>query len=399
VKPATPFSVSRNLVALYVIKIAKWMNFVMPVIVLFYRSNDMSMQDIFTLKAIYSFTLMFFEIPTGYLADKLGRRTSILIGSVLGVAGFLIYSFSFGFLEFVIAEIALGISLSLVSGADSAMLYDTLKAGNQPDKYTRIEGKISSAGNFAEAVAGIIGGLIAVISLRTPFYVQTFVAAIAIPAALMLREPEVLAIKLQTGFMQIPKIIKDSLQINKKLKWTIMLSAVIGASTLTMAWFVQPYFIMTGMDVAWFGIGWAVLNIAAGIGAFHAWRVELKVGSKAMVILMVVMLASAIVSISFVPILPGFLILVVFYIVRGIATPTLRNYINQHTESDVRATVMSLRNFIIRLIFAIVGPFFGWLTDMYSLQTALMISGIFFGLLSSITLFYFLKHAAFNDSK
>lgn len=375
------------------------MNFVMPVIVLFYQSNDMSMQDIFTLKAIYSFTLMFFEIPTGYLADKLGRRTSILIGSVLGVAGFLIYSFSFGFFEFVVAEIALGISLSLVSGADSAMLYDTLKAGNQSDKYTRIEGKISSAGNFAEALAGIIGGLIAVVSLRTPFYVQTFVAALAIPAALILREPEVVSQRLQTGFMQIPKIIKDSLHINKKLKWTILLSAAIGASTLTMAWFVQPYFIMSGMAVAWFGVGWAVLNVAAGIGAYHAWRVELKVGSKSMVTLMVIMLASGFIAISVVPFIPGFIILLVFYIFRGLATPTLRNYINQHTESEVRATVMSLRNFIIRLIFAIVGPFFGWLTDVYSLQTAFMIAGIFFGVISSITLFYFLKHSAFDAGK
>lgn len=372
------------------------MNFVMPVIVLFYRSNDMTMQDIFTLKAIYSFTLMFFEIPTGYFADMLGRRTSILLGSILGVAGFLIYSFSFGFMQFVLAEIILGISLSLVSGADSAMLYDTLKSGNQSDKYTRIEGKISSAGNFAEAAAGIIGGLLAVYSLRTPFFVQTVVAAIAIPAALVLREPEVVSKQLKTGLRQIPKIMKEVFHNNKKLKWTILLSSAIGASTLTMAWFAQPYFIMAGMDVAWFGIVWAILNITAGLGALNAWRFELRIGAKSMVTLIVVILASSFITMSFAPILPGFLILLVFYIFRGLATPTLRNYINNHTESEVRATVMSLRNFIIRFIFAVLGPFFGWLTDSFSLHTALMATGIFFGLLNGIALLFFLKNSSYK---
>jgi MFS family permease len=392
VKPATNFSVSKNLAALYIIKIAKWMNFVMPVIVLFYRSNDMSMQDIFTLKAIYSFTLMFFEIPTGYFADLAGRKVSILIGSVLGVAGFLIYSISSGFAEFVVAEVALGISLSLVSGADSALLYDTLKAGKQSEKYTRYEGKMSSAGNFAEAVAGIIGGLLAVISLRTPFFFQTAVAAAAIPAALALYEPPAVTIKLKTGIGEVIKVLKLTLHGNKRLKWAVMFSAVIGASTLTMAWFAQPYFIAADLPTASFGIAWAILNVAVGIAAYHAWRIEIKLGLRNTVISIAAVLAISYIGMAWLPILPGFTILLVFHLFRGFATPTLRNYINALSSSEIRATVLSVRNFIIRLLFVVLGPLFGWITDTYSLQTALHATGMIFGLLSGISLFYFLKH-------
>jgi MFS family permease len=126
------FPLRRNLTCLYLVKIAKWMNLVMPIIVLFYQSNGMTMQDIFTLQAVYSVTLMFLEIPTGYFADFAGRRTSIFLGSILGFGGFLIYSLSSGFWEFVVAETILGVGMSLVSGADSAMLYDSLLAGNHP---------------------------------------------------------------------------------------------------------------------------------------------------------------------------------------------------------------------------------------------------------------------------
>ncbi|HOW32236.1 MAG TPA: MFS transporter, partial [Bacteroidales bacterium] len=103
------FNYRRNLFALYLIKVAKWMNLVMPVIVLFYKSNGMSMREVFQLQAVYSLTLMFFEIPTGYFADKAGRKTSILLGSLLGVTGYLIYSSSFGFWNLAVAEVALGI--------------------------------------------------------------------------------------------------------------------------------------------------------------------------------------------------------------------------------------------------------------------------------------------------
>lgn len=390
------FKVARNLASLHVIKIAKWLNLVMPVVVLFYRANDMTMQDIFLLKAIYSFTLMLFEIPTGYFADRAGRKTSILIGSILGTAGYSIYSMSSGFLEFIVAEVALGISMSLVSGADSAMLFDTLRAAGQDSKYTRLEGRISSVGNFSEAIAGIIGGSLAIISLRTPFYLQTVIAAMAIPAAILLREPPLVLQPVKTGLSQIMKVIKHTLLIDQKLRWAIILSAVIGASTLTMAWFVQPFLIAARLKIEWFGIAWAFLNTAVGIAAYLSWRVEERKGSARLVTAIVLVLTSSYIFISILPLVAGFFALVAFHVFRGLATPTLRNYINLLTATEVRATVLSVRNFIIRLLFAILGPLFGWITDAYSLDTAFLAAGVSFGLMSAISLFFFLKHESYK---
>lgn len=368
------------------------MNFVMPVVVLFYKANDMTMQDIFTLKAIYSFTLMICEIPTGYFADLAGRKVSILIGSILGVAGFLIYSTSTGFVEFIAAEVALGVSLSLVSGADSALLYDTLIAGKQPNKYTRFEGRMSSAGNFAEAIAGVFGGLLAAISLRTPFYIQTAVAAAAIPAAIVLFEPREVNIKLKTGIGEIIKVVKLSLFDDRKLKWAIIFSSIMGASTLTMAWFAQPYFIAAGLPTASFGIAWAILNVAVGIAAYYAWRIELKLGLRYTVLSIATVLTISYMALAYTTFWAGFIVLLLFYLFRGFATPTLRNYINLLTSSAVRATVLSVRNFIIRLLFVLLGPLFGWITDTYSLRIALFTSGLILGLLTLISLLFFLKY-------
>jgi MFS family permease len=390
------FSLRRNLIALYLVKIAKWMNLVMPVIVLFYTSNGLTMKDIFLLQSVYSLTLMTLEIPTGYFADKAGRRTSILLGSFLGFSGYLVYSFSFGFWQFVVAEVILGVSQSLVSGADSALLYDSLAAARQNEKYTRIEGRVSSIGNFGEAFAGIIGGLLAVSSLRTPFYVQTCVALIAIPAALMLKEPPVRTKRAKPGLREVGVIMYRVLHGDVKLKWNTFFSAITGAATLTMAWFAQPYFRQISIPVSFFGIIWAGLNLSVGLAAVYAWKIENRLGPAKTVILFTVTLFAVYLLLPVMPAWSGLAILVLFYLARGLATPVLRNYINLITTSEVRATVLSVRNFIIRFIFAVTGPLWGWMSDRFTLGTALVAAGLIYGFFAFLSLFFFLKHRTYE---
>lgn len=391
-----PFSLRRNLTSLYLIKVAKWMNLVMPVIVLFYKSNGLTMQDIFTLQAIYSVTLMLLEIPTGYFADVAGRRTSMLLGSLFGFAGYMIYSTSTGFWQFLVAETILGIGMSLVSGADSAMLYDSLASAGASGKYTRYEGRITSFGNFSEAFAGIIGGLLAAISLRTPYFFQAGIAFLAIPAALMLREPPVHGNIKKPGLNDLVSVIGQILQRDKKMFWNILFSAVTGVSTLTMAWFAQPFFIQWGLKVTLFGVAWAVLNLSVGFAAMYAWRIESGLGPRRTVMLFTLFLVAGYFGLAMMSAVAGFLMLLIFYMARGLATPTLRNYINILAPSDTRATVLSVRNFIIRGLFALFGPLYGLITDRFGLSTALILAGLIFGLLSSISIFFFLRYKTYQ---
>lgn len=375
------------------------MNLVMPVIVLFYKSNGLTMKDIFLLQSVYSLTLMTLEIPTGYFADKAGRKTSILSGATLGFTGYLVYTLSYGFWQFVLAEVILGVSQSLVSGADSAMLYDTLAAAKQNQKYTQLEGRVTSFGNFGESIAGILGGLLAVTSLRTPFFVQTCVSLIAIPAAIMLVEPPIKSIRIKPGLSDIRVIIYKVLHRDVKLKWNTFFSAVTGAATLTMAWFAQPYFGQIKLPVPMYGITWAILNLSVGMAAIYAWRFEKKYRASKTVVLFTLALFSSYLILPFMPGYTGLGILLVFYLARGLATPTLRNYINLITTSESRATVLSVRNFLIRLIFAVTGPLWGWITDAYSLQSAIISAGIIYGLFAFISMFFFLKHRTYEPNE
>jgi len=248
----------------------------MPIVVLFYKDNGLEMRHIFILQAIYSVSIVTLEIPSGYLADAMGRKITLVLGVILGFFGFLTYSFSYGFIGFLIAEIILGLGQSLISGADSAMLYDSLLEIGKKDRYIKFEGRMVSIGNFAEAIAGILGGLLATLSFRYPYYAQTIVALCGIPAALLLVEPIRHKKLVKMKFTDILKIVKYSLHDNYELKWNIIFSSVIGASTLTMAWFVQPYFELVLLPVSLFGVLWTILNLTVGFSAMIAHKVEMK---------------------------------------------------------------------------------------------------------------------------
>lgn len=379
-------NVKHNIPKLYVIKIAKWFMLFMPFMIPFFEDNGLHLSEISILKAIYSISIVVLEIPSGYLADILGRKTTLLLGSILGFFGFGIYSFSYGFTGFLIAEIILGFGQSLISGADSAMLFDTLNDLKRKNEYVKYEGRIISIGNLAETVAGIIGGLLVGISLRFPYYVQTAVAFTAIPAALTLVEPVRNNKMLSAGFRHILQIVKYSLSDNKELRWNIIHSSVIGAATLTMATLiVQPYLLLIDVPLFYFGIIWPALNLTVGAVALYAYKIERKLQKAQSLLIITLFIPLGYIALSQVAAYWGIAILFLFYIFRGFATPVLKDYINQVTDSDVRATVLSVRNFVIRIFFAIIAPFVGWYSDFFSLQGAALITGITFLIFAGIS--------------
>ena len=86
----------------------------------------------------------------------------------------------------------------------------------------------------------------------------------------------------------------------------------------------------------------------------------------------------------------GLVFVVLIYLLRGIVTPILRNAINENTHSNKRATVLSIRSFIIRISFAISAPVLGYIADHYSISYSFyaiaLIVGVF-SILAAIRLF------------
>lgn len=264
--------------------------------------------------------------------------------------------------------------------------------------YIKLEGRVISIGNFAEALAGVLGGFLAIFSFRYPYYGQVLISAMAVPAAFLLKEPHSSKKQLDLEWNQILKVVKYSFS-NKKLRWNIFYSSFVGVSTLTMAWFVQPWFIRMNIPTEYFGILWTLLNLTVGITAMFAYKMEQKLNENNLHLLLILIVILGFLLLGWVHLFIGFFILFLFYAARGVATPLLKNNINKLTPSDIRATVLSVRNFYIRILFSIIGPVLGYVTDKLSLSYSLTTGGIVLGIAISISYVFFVKTGNFQTNE
>jgi len=370
----------------------------MPILMLFFQDLGFTVEESFQLKAIYSIAIVIFEIPSGYAADVLGRRRTLIIGSILGTLGFAIYSFTSGFYAFLAAELILGVGQSFISGADSALLYDSLKADGREKDYLKYEGRNFSVGNFSEAIAGFMGGALAEISLRTPFFFQTGIAFIAVPAAFMLVEPQLYTRTQKATWGDIFRVVKYAMVENKSLRYNIIYSSIIGSATLTMAWVYPLYLKEIGFREIHIGSASTVLNLVVGMTTLFAYKIEQKLRPKSTVWGTTLVITGAFIAAGFIHSLYVLPVLLVFYFSRGIATPVLKDYINRITSSDIRATVLSIRSLIIRANFSILAPLFGYMTDRLTLSQAFIIIGIIFLVLTGSSIFLFLRSLEKNKA-
>ena len=144
--------IKNNIIKLYLLRGFLWFMVSMPIIVLFFQENGLTLMEVMILQSVYSFTIAITEIPSGYIADYFGRKNSLILGTILTFCGYLIFSNFSSFEIFVCAQIIIALGGSLMSGADSALMYDTLLEIEDEKQYTKVEGRTYAIGNFSEAV-------------------------------------------------------------------------------------------------------------------------------------------------------------------------------------------------------------------------------------------------------
>lgn len=386
-------NIAGNIWKLYVIKMSKWFMVYMPIIVLFIQSNGLNLREVMTINAIYSMSVAFFEIPSGYFSDRLGRKNSIILGTLFIAGQFAVYSISFDFWTMAMGAIIGGLGASFISGTDSAMLYDSLHYLDRKGDYLKWEGRTYAIGTFSEAVAAVIGGWIAYYyGLRYPIYAQVGISCIGVLTALTLVEPPVHKEHSRGNWEQMKYILKYTFFEHKKLRFFIFLAATFGLSSLLLAWFAQPYFDFKRIEEDKIGYLWAALNITVAFFALNAHH-SIKLFHEKQLIFIILLgfsLGYIILGMyggSYLTI--GLLAMFLMYALRGLATPTFLNLINQHAPSDMRATVLSIRGFSVRIMYALVAPILGWVADVYSIQEAFLLFGAIAGLATLVAIGFY----------
>lgn len=362
----------RNIFKLYIFSAFEWMLFFIPILYLFYQSIGLTAKDIFIVQAIFAFVIAVLEVPSGYIADYLGRKKTLIAGTVFMLLGAAYYTFSQNFIDVTIAEIILGIGMSLRSGVKEAILYDSLLVLQEEGQFKYRQGITGSVGQIAEGVSSIIGAFLATFSMRLPFYLQLIAIVCALIIAFTMHEPE--REKASKNHVEnFGKAFKQIWWKDRRVFWTVLLGGVISSTTLAAVWFSQPYMEHIGLSVAWFGIVWALGNFgsAAGNALSHRFKKTTETEQYFFIILLVVI---GFLGMAFLSNIIGVIAVIMIRFAWGLLTPLSQEVVNRMVPSDLRVTVLSIKSLVQKFIFIIIAPLYGWLTDAYSFSTSVLVA-------------------------
>lgn len=153
---------NNDIVALYTFSFLKNLQFFGAVAVPFYLHRiGLSYSRMFILEMAFSAAMMALEVPTGIVADRWGRKISLCLGSFFLAAGFFMFGIFHAFAVLFAAELICALGMTLVSGADKALLYETLKRSGTPEESTTVFARYEAAGTAGLFISFPLGSLFA----------------------------------------------------------------------------------------------------------------------------------------------------------------------------------------------------------------------------------------------
>ncbi len=385
-----------NIWKFYLFKVFTSFALFVPIMVLFWQDNGLSFTEIMLLQSVFSISVVLFEIPSGYFADIFGRKNALILASLAFPVAIFLYAISHSFWIFLLGEISMAFALSMISGADAAFLFDTLKEVGRENEYTKFWGNATAIRFITIAVSNVVGGFLGQIDFRLTFYAVLPFAFCLLPLSRSMIEPAryKLVIKKNYAFTLI-KIIKTHLIDNLKIRWLIIYSSIIYLFFQSALWFYQPYMSLSGLEIIHFGLIFASFQIVAAISSKYASRIEKFFGRKTSLILLMFIVATSNILLGSFVFTFSFLFAFLHQFVRGFKLVVISNYINSLVKSDVRATVLSGERFIENIFFAIFIPFIGWFADVYTLLQAFLLMGISVFVIGGVILIFMHRNKLF----
>ncbi|MEW6610138.1 MAG: MFS transporter [Patescibacteria group bacterium] len=351
------------------------------------------------LQSWFMFWVFVLEIPTGAVADYLGRKYSLSLGALASMAGALLYGSIARFDMFLVSEFLFALGMALTSGADHAFIYDALKDHGEESKALDIFGKAHAWKLTGIFISAPLGGLLAAWGgLNIPMLFTAFPLCLASLTALSFHEPRTHQETQESA--RYLKVIAQGFAFfaqHRILKLLALDVIMVASAGYFVIWYYQPLLQRAHVPIAYFGIVHMILTSAEIlIMRYASSLLTLFRHERQFYLWSSLLVAIPFALVALVPSLPTILLFIVCAGGFGLTrSEFVASFMNRFIPSDQRATVISSISMFRRFALVILNPAIGLLAT-HSLNAALLVVSAL-----PLSLFFFsplLKQKSINSS-
>lgn len=347
---------------------------------LYAQSRGLNLLQCNSIWSIIVGTIFLAEVPTGIIADRIGRKWSVVTALFLQTLGEVWYLFARNYLVFVLIAVLAGIGFAFSSGAAEALIYDSLP---QEDKELAMKKAMGLVGGFYQLaffLAPLVGGIIVSQLVMSKFRIAIFLTACSVALAFLLsfslREPQRPYSHREESSLTILKYGIEQLRRNRRLQWIIAIAVLTSSFSSSLHSLYQPYFARSRVPSLWIGASLSLGSLLAFFGQKYAYLLEEKMSKRLGLTVAIVLPGLMYLVLAAVSnpraLIPTF---VIAYSSLEVRMPLLSSYQNQEIGSENRATVLSMINMSSSLYTAIMGLAFGRIAD-YSIRLSFLAIGL-----------------------
>lgn len=352
-----------NIKLFYISTIFRSGNFWIPVWIAIYN-EVLTINQIGYFWAINFFVVGLLEIPTGIIADIIGRKWACAIGSAIMMIAFFVIGFNPTVTGILIYSILSGLGEAFVSGTRSVLLYDTMKQLNRESEYAKIQtyGLLIFEGLMA--VFTVLGGWIYSQGFeRAPFILRAIFWGISVPIFVAMVEP-VFSSKKQTfkNFGSIlRKSIQDLVKHRKIIKLSVLYIFTFGISAAVVRFMMQPILLDFGfIDAQTRSLVTAALKLWIAITALLIAKMYKNRLPNIYLLVIPLIMVIIYIPVKYIP-LPWAVLLLFPIALPGNARDIfLSPFVKKYLKPDFRATSMSILNSLGMIVFGFVNMFYGF---------------------------------------
>ncbi len=350
-------SLERNVV-LY-----KWFQFAagfyawLPVFFL-YLNQFVTLAEVIQLGSIYYLSVCFWEIPSGYFSDRFGRKVTLLIAGFSLIIAYTIYLAATEFAGLALAQFFLAMGIAMMSGTDTAFLYDSLRSLERQDEYVKWDARAHQYSFAASAIAALAGGAMGIIDLRWAYWLSMAGAVCMVVLAFQFVEPA------EERKQEVQSMVSTIMQCfghlsNRVLAWLFAIEIIMYYLTHIMFEFYQPY--IRVLDISLFSgdnaalvsaLVMAVSMFGGSLGAALSVRLDSRLGLVRLLLIALAIQLLILVGLS--SVLSVFVLMLVM--ARNVSMAMVAAPVNAaiapRIGSHLRATYLSVQSLVSRLFLA-----------------------------------------------